>query len=184
PRQARHGFLRVLEADGEEAAPGIRQYRRAQLLFVDVVQRPLHAQRAQRPPLGSDPTVEQRDHRQHDERHRQGPREDAQQGVHLRPPPSRSSEVSSTRQHNSSNSMPSWRAALGTSEWLVMPGAVFTSSRWNLPVARSRITSTRAQPLQSTALNAATARRRISSSASPSRPGHRYCVSSATYLAW
>ena len=43
--------------------------------------------------------------------------------------PLAASVVSRIRQHSSSNSMPTWRAAFGTSEWLVMPGAVFTSSR-------------------------------------------------------
>jgi len=43
---------------------------------------------------------------------------------------------------SSSNSMPRCRAALGTSEWLVMPGAVFTSSSQGRP-ARSRMKSTR-----------------------------------------
>ena len=56
--------------------------------------------------------------------------------------------VSSTRQTSSSNSMPRCRAAFGTSEWLVMPGAVLTSSSHGLP-ARSRMKSTRPQPLQS-----------------------------------
>jgi len=51
------------------------------------------------------------------------------------------------RQHNSSNSIPSARAAFGTSEWLVMPGAVLTSSSQSRP-SPSRIRSTRPQPLQ------------------------------------
>jgi hypothetical protein len=80
--------------------------------------------------------------------------------------------------------MPTWRAALGTSEWLVMPGAVLTSSSSISPLARSRMKSTRPQPLQPTAANASSASRRIASSSAPSSPGHRYCVSSATYLAW
>ena len=71
----------------------------------------------------------------------------------------------------------------GTSEWLVMPGAVFTSSRCSWPLARSRITSTRPQPVQPAARNASSAMRRICSSSAPSRPGHRYWVSSAMYLA-
>src|SRR5262245_21098621 len=37
--------------------------------------------------------------------------------------------VSSTRHTRSSNSMPICFAAFGTSEWLVIPGEVFTSSR-------------------------------------------------------
>ena len=41
-----------------------------------------------------------------------------------------------------------------------------------------------AAPVQSATSKAASESRRISVSASPTRPGHRYCVSSATYLAW
>ena len=44
--------------------------------------------------------------------------------------------------------------------------------------------STRPQPLQSAARKASTASWRSTVSSSPSSPGHRYCVSSATYLAW
>ena len=64
-----------------------------------------------------------------------------------------------------------------------MPGAVFTSSSHGRP-ARSRMKSTRPQPLQPTAKNAASARLPSSCSVAPLAPGHRYCVSSATYLAW
>ena len=66
---------------------------------------------------------------------------------------------------------------------VVAPGAVLTSSRKNRP-ASSRITSTRAQPSQPMAWKASSARRRMLASSLPSRPGHRYWVSSATYLAW
>ena len=78
--------------------------------------------------------------------------------------------VSRTRHTRSSNSMPRLRAALGTSEWLVMPGAVFTSSSHERP-ARSRMKSTRPQPLQSTARNAASARLPNSCSTAPVAPG-------------
>src|SRR6185503_8518127 len=91
--------------------------------------------------------------------------------------------VSSTRQTRSSNSMPTAFAALGTSEWLVMPGDVLTSSR-KLRPDRSRITSTRPQPEQPAARNASSASDRSCSSACPSRPGQMYCVVSAMYFAW
>ena len=51
----------------------------------------------------------------------------AQRGVHR--PATSGSVVSKMRQHSSSKPMPACFAAMGTSEWLVMPGAVFTSSR-------------------------------------------------------
>ena len=58
--------------------------------------------------------------------------------------------------------MPTARADIGTSECVVMPGAVFTSSRnGRLSDARSN-TSRRAQPSQPTALYASTAIRAIS----------------------
>src|SRR3546814_2594831 len=79
--------------------------------------------------------------------------------------------------------MPIACAALGTSEWLVIPGAVFTSNSQLLP-APSRITSTRPQPLQPSAWNACSASARsCASAAASSRPGQTYWVSVARYLA-
>ena len=63
------------------------------------------------------------------------------------------------------------------------PGAVFTSSSHGRP-ARSRMKSTRPQPLQPAAKKAASARLPSSCSAAPASPGQMYCVSFATYLAW
>ena len=52
-------------------------------------------------------------------------------------------------------------AAIGTSEWPVMPGDVFTSRNENVPSAR-RIRSSRPQPRQPTMSNAASDAARIS----------------------
>ena len=81
--------------------------------------------------------------------------------------------------------MPTARADIGTSEWLVMPGEVFTSIRNGLLSAARSSTSTRPQPSQSSARYASTARRDISAAvASSSAAGQKYLTSSVKYLFW
>src|SRR5688572_22004233 len=86
---------------------------------------------------------------------------------------SRAKLVSSTRHASSGKSTPAARAAIGTSEWLVMPGTVLISS--NSPRPSPSITkSTRPQPEAPGAANVARAIRRSADSASaPRRQGMR-----------
>jgi hypothetical protein len=63
--------------------------------------------------------------------------------------------------------MPAARADIGTSEWLVMPGEVFISSRKGLRSLARIITSARPQPRQPSVRYAASVMRWISCSSSP-----------------
>src|SRR5262249_53682457 len=188
--------------DVERKEPGaeMRRRRGADLLGADVVELGVDAQVAHRPAVGREPAVQHADDGQQHERNGDAPgdRFEDQTAVHCarsasggrgardegrEEPVAGSIDVSRIRQHSSSNEMPTTRAAFGTSEWLVMPGVVLTSSRKKPPL-RSRIRSTRPQPEQPAALNASRASCCTCASPAASRPGQMYCVSSATYLAW
>src|SRR5687768_126856 len=82
---------------------------------------------------------------------------------------SRAKLVSSTRQASRGKSTPAARAAIGTSEWLVMPGTVLISSSSPRP-SPSITKSTRPQPEAPVAANVASAIRCSSDSASAPRP--------------
>src|SRR5688572_22433477 len=82
---------------------------------------------------------------------------------------SRAKLVSSTRQASSAKSMPAARAAIGTSEWPVMPGTVLISSSNPRPLS-SMTKSTRPQPEAPVAANVASAMRCSAASASGARP--------------
>ena len=60
------------------------------------------------------------------------------------------------RQRRLPKSMPTARAAIGTSEWSVRPGTVLASIRYGAPLSSSS-RSTRPQPPQSSATNASSA---------------------------
>ena len=74
-------------------------------------------------------------------------------------------------------------AAIGTSEWPVMPGDVFTSRNWNEPSGR-RMRSSRPQPLQPTMSERGERRRAdLALLRLIGRPqGQKYFVSSEKYL--
>src|SRR3546814_1675013 len=55
PGQLVHRGLRLVEPDREETVARVWQHRLAQLLLVDALELPAHAQRAQRPAVGADP---------------------------------------------------------------------------------------------------------------------------------
>ena len=80
--------------------------------------------------------------------------------------------------------MPAARAAIGTSEWPVMPGMVFISSRKTLPSSRN-IRSALPQPLQPSAATARMTIAWMSCSCAAGKPlGQWYFVSSLKYLFW
>src|SRR5690606_22121586 len=169
------------QRQGEESLARMLRDHTLDLFQADLAQLRLQIQVAQRPAIRRERAIEQADHRQREQQQRERPCQQSEDEgpAHGRSPPRL---VSRMRQHSESKSSPVALAAFGTSEWLVMPGAVFTSSSQLRPW-RSRITSTRPQPVTPMARKAASESARISSSSRPSRPGHTYCVSSATYFA-
>ncbi|MNV91172.1 hypothetical protein D3C71_1856400 [compost metagenome] len=81
--------------------------------------------------------------------------------------------------------MPEARAALGTSEWLVMPGEVLISSRKGARSLARIMMSARAQPRQPSVRKAFSTMRCIACSSAWGRPlGQWYCVVSVKYLFW
>ena len=114
PWQPGYRRLRIRQAHGEKPALRVRHQRCLQLVIVDALQIADHAQRAQRPTLGTGPALDDRHHRQDHQRQRQQPRDESQEGIHR--PPTSAIVVSRISQHSVSKSMPIWRAAFGTSE--------------------------------------------------------------------
>ena len=135
PGQARNGVAHILQLHGEKTLAQMCFHGGADLFGADV--RILGAQLdlAHWPARGGEPAVQHADDGQGDQGQGDAPGKQARdQGTFHGSPPatvaaSRARLDSRIRQHKVSNSMPTARAAFGTSEWLVMPGVVLTSSR-------------------------------------------------------
>ena len=189
PRDLLDHLAQLGEVDREEAAGQPRRDRRAHLLRADPLELRVDPQLAERPALGGEPAVEGADQRQGDHAERQRPGQQLDQGVAVHVAcgvgscgAPRGSCSSRMRQHQRLEFDADRAAAFGTRLWLVMPGAVLTSSSQSRP-SRSRMMSTRPQPLQPSGSKAASASCADLRFGVAGRPGQMYCVSSLTYLA-
>ena len=80
--------------------------------------------------------------------------------------------------------MPTARAAIGTSEWPVMPGEVFTSRRNGLPRLSSIVDAAPAAAAERAERASAQAPAARAPSSPAARSGRGTCVSSVKYLFW